>query len=143
MSTTMIRDGMVAAGRRLTVHQKAVLVQVLRAFPDEKVRVCYSPSATDGRSYAEDFVFVFKAIGWRVDGPDASDTATASSSALTLVPCETGLTPCAAALRDALRIYRIEIQVDFSGSGRASDGSFLLRVDQNAEPEHGWPILMI
>jgi len=48
--------------RKLTTHQKAVLVQVLRTFPDERVRICYSPSATDGRTYAEDFVSVFRAI---------------------------------------------------------------------------------
>lgn len=143
MSTTMSDDGMVKSRRRLTTHQKAVLVQVLRTFPDEKVRVCYSPSATDGRSYAEDFVSVFRAIGWRVDGPDASGDTAASPSALALVPSDMGLTPCAAALRDAMRIYRIEIHVDFSRPARASDGSFLLRVGQGVEYEDGWPISMI
>lgn len=143
MSTTIRYDESGEVLRKLTTHQKAVLVQVLRTFPDEKVRVCYSPSATDGRSYAEDFVSVFRAIGWRVDGPDASGETTASPSALALVPSDMGLTPCAAALRDALRIYRIEIHVDFSGAARASDGSFLLRVGQNVERDEGWPILMI
>lgn len=143
MDTTMSEDRTPTTRRRLTTHQKAVLIQVLRTFPDERVRICYSPCSVDGRSYAEDFVSVFRAIGWRVDGPDASSEPAAAPSALALVPSEMGLLPCAAAFRDALRIYGIEIHVDFSSSGRVMGDSFLLRVGQNVEREHGWPILMI
>ena len=143
MGTMMSNDGMPTTRRRLTTHQKAVLVQVLRTFPDERVRICYSPSATDGSSYADDFACVFRAIGWRVDGPDATGEPTAAPSALALVPSEMGLLPCAAAFRDALRIYGIELHVDFSSAGRVTNGSFLLRVGQTAEHEAGWPILMI
>jgi hypothetical protein len=53
--------------RKLTTHQKAVLIQVLLAFPDQQVGVCYDPSATDALSYAEDFLTVFKVIGWKVN----------------------------------------------------------------------------
>jgi hypothetical protein len=142
MSTTMSKDGTLKTQRRLTTHQKAVLVQVLRTFPDERVRICYSPSAHDARSYAEDFVSVFRAIGWRVDGPDTSDESTAAS-ALALVSSEMGLPPCAEALRDALRIYKIEVQVDCSAFEREEAASFLLRVGRNDQPPEGWPILMI
>lgn len=143
MNTIMGKAEMLKTQRRLTTHQKAVLVQVLRTFPDERVRICYSACAIDGRSYAEDFASVFRAIGWRVDGPDASDESTAARSPLALVPSEMGLTPCAAAFRDTLRIYRIEIQIDFSGWGHVTDKSFLLRVGQCAEHEEGWPISQI
>lgn len=124
------------AQRRLTTHQKAVLVQVLRTFPDERVRICYSPSTTDGRSYAEDFVCVFRAIGWRVDGPEAAG-GPSTESGLALVSSEMSPPPCAEALRDALRIYGIEIQVDCSALGRVTAESFLLSVGRNVERRAG------
>jgi hypothetical protein len=118
----------VASQRKLTTHQKAVLVQVLRTFPDERVRICYSPSASDGRSYAEDFLSVFRAIWWNVDGPETAHEPTAASSGLILITNQAGLPPCAEALRDALRIYGIEVEAECSGSGSVANGAFLLRV---------------
>jgi hypothetical protein len=53
--------------RRLTTHQKAVLIQVLLAIPDEEVGVYYCASASDALGYAQDFLTVFKAIGWKVN----------------------------------------------------------------------------
>src|ERR1700732_2155474 len=41
--------------RRLSTHQKAVLIQVLLAFPNETVSLRYLPSASDALIYAEDF----------------------------------------------------------------------------------------
>jgi hypothetical protein len=119
-----------ASQRKLTTHQKAVLVQVLRTFPDEHVRICYSPSASDGRAYAEDFLSVFRAIGWDADGPETAHEPTGASSGLALIANEAGLPPCAEALRDALRIYGIEAEVECSGSGSVENGTFLLRVGQ-------------
>ena len=49
--------------RKLTTHQKAVLIHVLITFPDQQVGVSYSPSATDALGYAEDFLTIFTAIG--------------------------------------------------------------------------------
>jgi hypothetical protein len=95
--------------RKLTTHQKAVLIQVLRTFPDERVEIRYAPDADDALSYAEDFLAVFKAILWDVEGPQADSNA---PSGLTLVAeSRSGLPPCAEALRDALRIYAIETRV--------------------------------
>ena len=48
--------------RKLTTHQKAVLIQVLRTFPDERVEIRYAPEADDALGYAQDFLAVFKAI---------------------------------------------------------------------------------
>ncbi len=117
-----------SAQRKLATHQKAVLVQVLRTFPDERVSICYSPSATDGLGYAEDFLSVFKAIGWHVNGPQAADEPIAAFSGLALLTPQTSLPPCAEALRDALRIYGIEIRAECCGSACATAGSFLLRI---------------
>jgi hypothetical protein len=114
----------------LTTHQKAVLIQVLRTFPDERVRICYAPSVNDGRSYAEDFLSVFKAIGWNVDGPETAHEVMGATSGLALIANEATLPPCAEALRDALRIYGIEVKVECSGSGNLATGAFLLRVGQ-------------
>jgi hypothetical protein len=116
--------------RKLTTHQKAVLIQVLRTFPDEHVRICYSRSASDGRSYADDFLSVFKAIGWDVDGPETVREPTGVTSGLALIANEATLPPCAEALRDALRIYGIEVEVESSGPANVGTGAFLLRVGQ-------------
>lgn len=112
--------------RKLSTHQKAVLVQVLRTFPDEHVRIVYSHSASDARAYAEDFVSVFRAIGWDVSGPDATDESFAAPSELVLIAHDARMLPCVEALRDALRIYRIEAAC--SGSASVEPGTFLLRV---------------
>jgi hypothetical protein len=52
--------------RRLTTHQKAVLIQVLLSFPDQHVGICYDPSASDALDFAQDFLTIFKVIGWKV-----------------------------------------------------------------------------
>jgi hypothetical protein len=116
------------AQRKLATHEKAVLIQVLRTFPDERVGICYSPSATDGRTYAEDFLSVFRAIGWHVDGPKMADEPMDAPSGLALVVPKPGLPASAEALRDALGIYGIEVQAECSGSAAIAAGSFLLRV---------------
>jgi hypothetical protein len=53
--------------RKLTTHQQAVLIQVLLAFPEQEVGVYYCASASDALGYAQDFLTVFKAIGWKVN----------------------------------------------------------------------------
>jgi len=97
--------------RRLSTHQKAVLIQVLLGFPDETVSVRYSPSASDALNYAEDFSTIFKAVNWTVVAPEPVEGLPYSSSGLTIVVREEKLPPSAEALRDALRIYGIEAQV--------------------------------
>jgi hypothetical protein len=97
--------------RRLSTHQKAVLIQVLLGFPDEPVSVLYSPSASDGFNYAEDFSTIFKPINWTVVGPEPAENLAYSSSGLAIVMRREKLPPSAEALRDALRIYGIEAQV--------------------------------
>jgi hypothetical protein len=114
--------------RRLTTHQKAVLIQVLRTFPDERVGICYSASASDAHAYAHDFLSVFRAIGWDVDGPEAADAPVEEFCGLALIGNEAGLPPCAEALRDALRIYGIEVKTQCPGTRNVAAGRFVLRV---------------
>jgi hypothetical protein len=95
--------------RKLTIHQKAVLIQVLRSFPDERVEIRYAPGANDALSYAEDFLSIFRAIGWEVDRPEAGAIAADSLSGIALLVSEGKLPACAEALRDALRIYEVEL----------------------------------
>ena len=38
--------------RKLTTHQKTVLIQVLLSFPEQQVTVCYDPSAADALAHA-------------------------------------------------------------------------------------------
>jgi hypothetical protein len=96
--------------RRLTTHQQAVLIQVLLAFPDQQVGVDYYPSASDALGYAQDFLTVFNVIGWKVDDGAPSESLNAQFTGLAFVVRAQGsLPPSAEALRDALRIYGIEV----------------------------------
>jgi hypothetical protein len=97
--------------RRLSTHQKAVLIQILLAFPDETVSVRYSLSVSDALNYAEDFSTIFKAINWTVVAREPAEDLPYSSSGLAIVVRGEKLPPGAEALRDALRIYGIEAQV--------------------------------
>jgi hypothetical protein len=94
--------------RKLTTYQKAVLIQVLRTFPNERVEIRYAPDADDALSYAQDFMAVFKAIGWDVSGPEADGPE--NRSALALLVRDSKLPACAEALRDALRIYETAVE---------------------------------
>lgn len=119
--------------RKLTTYQKAVLIQVLRTFPGERVEVRYAADADDALSYAQDFVTVFKAIGWEVTGPESEGFG--NSSALALLVCDAKLPASAEALRDALLIYEIAVETQcgagspaqaftlWVGAGSASGGS--------------------
>jgi hypothetical protein len=97
--------------RRLSTHQKAVLIQVLLAFPDETVAVRYLASASDALNYADDFSTIFKAVNWTVIAAEPAEKLAYSSSGLAIEVRDEKLPPSAEALRDALRIYGIEAQV--------------------------------
>jgi hypothetical protein len=103
-----------AAGRsprRLSTHQQAVLIQVLASFRHETVRVCYLPSVSDALNYAEDFSTIFRAINWTVDPAERVEPLPESSSGLAIVVPEGKVPSSAEALRDALRIYRLEAEI--------------------------------
>lgn len=96
--------------RKLTTHRKAVLIQGLLTFPDQQVGVWYSPTATDAFAYAQDFLTIFKSIGWTVNDAEPAEIVTAQSTGLALIVSRGGsLPPSAEALRDTLRIYAIEV----------------------------------
>jgi hypothetical protein len=106
--------------RKLTTHQKAVLIQVLRTFPDERVEIRYAAEAADAYAYAQDFLSIFKAIGWDVAGPEAKPlAATNRLPNLALLVPGGHLPACTEALRDALLIYEIELTTH----SRAADAS--------------------
>ena len=114
--------------RKLTTHQKAVLIQVLLSFPDQRVGICYSQSGEDSLSYAQEFLTIFKAIGWRVgDAKPTELVASQSGLAIVLGPVE-ALPPSAEALRDALRIYGIEAEVFHDRERNIESGSFILAI---------------
>jgi hypothetical protein len=111
--------------RKLTTYQKAVLIQILRSFPNERVEIRYSADSDDAFSYAQDFLCIFKAIGWDVDGPEVEPGAQAG---LTIhANGNSGAHACVEALRDALRIYEIEPQVRHENVGAISS-NFILTV---------------
>jgi hypothetical protein len=116
------------APRRLTTHQQAVLIQVLLAFPDETVSVCYSLSANDAVNYADDFSTIFKAVNWTVVPAESAEDLPCSSSGLAIVVREEKLPPSAEALRDALRIYGIEVQIASGHSNLCGSSNFALAV---------------
>ena len=114
--------------RTLSTHQKAVLIQVLLAFPDETVSVRYWPPASDALNYANDFSTIFKAVNWNVATAEPAEVLPHSSSGLTIVVREETLPPSAEALRDALRIYGIEAQVARDESNLCGSCNFALAV---------------
>jgi hypothetical protein len=103
--------------RKLTTHQKAVLIQVLRIFPNESVEIRYAPDADDALSYAQDFMAVFKAIGWEVTGPKADGSE--NRPPLALLVRDAKLPACVEALRDALRIYEIAVETQCQAGSQA------------------------
>jgi hypothetical protein len=115
--------------RRLTTHQKAVLIQVLLSFPDQRVGVRYCPSASDALDYAQDFLTIFKVLRWTVN-QSAPSALTGRSTGLAFVIAEPdGLPPSAEALRDALRIYGIEVETICDPTCNMMSASFILSVD--------------
>jgi hypothetical protein len=115
--------------RKLTTHQKAVLIQVLLVFPVQQVGVCCSPAAADALAYAQDFLTIFKAIGWAVKEEEWVEIVTDQSASLTLIVSrENTLPPSAQALRDALRIYEIEVETFCDSDRNIASGSFVLAI---------------
>jgi hypothetical protein len=119
------------------MHQKAVLIQVLLAFPEQHVAVQYFPSGGDALAYARDFVTIFKAVGWQVDESGSAERArTAQAGGLALVVSQDRrLPPAAEALRDALRIYGIEAETLSDSGGDVAPGHFLLSVGRDGPPD--------
>jgi hypothetical protein len=115
--------------RKLTTHQKAVLIHVLLTFPAQQVTVCYSPSASDARAYALDFLTIFRAIGWNVSDAESADCPDGLATGLALIVDREGSLPTSAqAFRDALRIYGIETEIRRDPARSVAPGSFVLSV---------------
>ena len=124
---------MASPARKLTMHQKAVLIQVLLAFPEQQVTVQYSPSGGDALAYARDFVTIFKAVGWKVEESGSAERARATQAGgLALVLSQARrLPPAAEALRDALRIYGIEVETLSDSGGGLAPGDFVFSVGRD------------
>jgi hypothetical protein len=124
---------MASPARKLTMHQKAVLIQVLLAFPEQQVTVQCPPSDGDALAYARDFVTIFKAVGWKVDESGSAERArTAPAGGLALVVSQDRrLPPAAEALRDALRIYEIEVETLSDPGGGLAPGDFVFSVGRD------------
>ena len=118
--------------RRLTTHQQAVLIQVLLAFPDRRVALHYSPEADDALSYARDFLAVFKAVGWHVHDAEATKGSAAPAIGLAVLSRDHRLHPSAEALRDALRIYGIEVASVCASGVKMASNDFVLQVGSAA-----------
>ena len=96
--------------RKLTTHQQAVLIQVLLAFPEQKVEIEHC-DAGDAASYARDFLTIFNAVRWDVAELGLARVPSAHSDGLAIVVSAMQKVPAGAeALRDALRIYGIEVE---------------------------------
>jgi hypothetical protein len=119
--------------RKLTTHQQAVLIQVLLAFPEQEVAVYYCASASDALGYAQDFLTVFKAIGWKVNEEAPSESLSDELTGLAFVTAgRDSLPPVAEALRDALRIYEIEVGTLCDPTCNIRSGGFILSVGPQA-----------
>ncbi len=115
--------------RRLSTHQKAVLIQVLLTFPAQRVNVCYQREASDAYDYAQDFLTIFKVIGWDVKEVAPSENWNGGMAGLSLVVASPGGLPVGAeALRDVLRIYGIEAATVCDPECGVSAGGFIFNV---------------
>jgi hypothetical protein len=102
---------------------------VLREFPGQQVDLCYHPSAEDALGYAQDFLTVFKAIGWKVNDGAPVEVVNAEAKGLTFVVSGLGSLPQGAeALRDTLRIYGIEIATLCDPACVTEPGGFILAI---------------
>ncbi len=120
---------METSARRLSTHQKAVLIQVLLTFPEQRVNVCYQRAASDAFDYAQDFLTIFKVIGWDVQEGAPSENWNGEAAGLSLVVAAAGSLPVGAeALRDALRIYGIELATVCDPTCGMSAGGFIFNV---------------
>jgi hypothetical protein len=120
--------------RRLTTHQKAVLIQVLLSFPDQHVGVWYDPSASDALEFAQDFLTIFKVIGWKVNEESPSETLDGHFTGLTLVVGDqNNLPPGSEALRDGLQIYGIEVTTLCDPTCNIHSGGFILSIGSDIE----------
>ena len=119
--------------RKLSMHQKAVLIQVLLAFPEQRVAVQYFASASDALAYAQDFLTIFRAVGWTVNDVEPAGPFAGQAAGLALIVSQDHrLPPAAEALRDALRIYGIEAETVRDASGNVAADGFLLRIGSDA-----------
>jgi hypothetical protein len=120
---------MASPTRKLTVHQQAVLIQVLKAFPGQRVAVQYFPSVGDAHSYAKDFLTIFKAVGWNVNDAEPAERSSEHAPGLALLVSQDHRWPSGAeALRDALRIYGIEVEIVLDPGANVPANSFVLTV---------------
>ncbi len=117
-----------ASPRKLTTHQKAVLIQVLRVFPEQKMCVCYRPDAGDAQAYARDFLAVFKAVGWEADEIELAAGAREPAGLAIGVSREDAIPHASLALRDALLIYHIEAKIFCDPARNIEAGTFALIV---------------
>jgi len=115
--------------RKLTTDQKAVLIHVLLAFPGQHVGVWYSLTAPDALGYAQDFLTIFKTIGWVVNDAEPAEIVTRQSAGLALIVSRgNSLPPSAQALRDALRIFGVEVETLCDSASNIASGSFVLAI---------------
>jgi hypothetical protein len=122
--------------RKLTIHQKAVLIQVLLAFPGQEVGVYYCAAASDAPGYAQDFLTIFKAIGWKVNEEAMSESLSDEFTGLAFVATgPDSLPPVAEALRDVLRIYEIEVGTLYDPTCNMRSSGFILSVGPPASLE--------
>ncbi len=119
---------MPTAARRLTTHQKQVLIQVLLAFPGQRVALEYAEGSADAADYALDFLAIFRALNWDVEGPRQLEPAPLHEPCLKLIAARPHLAGCAEGLRDALRVYGIEVELVSDQDGRMREGGFLFSV---------------
>ncbi len=113
--------------RKLTVLQKAVLIQVLSAYPGQEINVSYDSGLDDASRYAQEFAIVFKAAGWQVNAIEERSDQRSVGLEIAVSPKDQ-MPPAALALRDALRIYGIEAKELFNPDANVKTGCFELIV---------------
>ena len=106
-----------------------MLIQVLLTFPPQRVRVCWYAAVSDAFDYALDFLTIFKVIGWDVSEGAPFEAWHGGAAELALVvSAEGSVPPSAEALRDALRIYGIEVATVCDSACGMTSGGFILAV---------------
>ena len=106
-----------------STHSSATCVSWARG---RRLLLCLS---SDAPGYAQDFLTIFKAIGWKVNEEATSESLSDEFTGLAFVATgPDSLPPVAEALRDVLRIYEIEVGTLYDPTCNMRSSGFILSV---------------
>jgi hypothetical protein len=98
-------------------------------FPEQQAGILYSSASSDAQAYAQEFLTIFKALGWTVNDPEPKEIAATQSANLAIVVSHEATPPPAAeALRDTLQIFGMNVELLRDSTNKIPSSSFILAI---------------